>query len=111
MSHQEGSSDSQHQEGQERADEENFEISGEEGAAEENNFRGETTWPSDCITVDGVNAEGMPTDKKTRTRLKRVCGLTGRQKVNINLPNWSCFKKEQREQLFDLNIKPYVAFP
>ena len=53
----------------------------------------------------------MPLDNKTRTRFKRVCGLTGRQKVNINLPSFDSLKKEGKERLFDINIQPYVEFP
>ena len=40
--------------------------------------RGETRWPSDTLIVREADDEGVPLDPLVHTRLKRVCGLTGR---------------------------------
>ena len=74
--------------------------SGSQQGDDEKNSRGETKWPTNAITVRQVNDEGMSLDQKTCTRLKSVFGLTGRQKVNINLPNFNTLKKAQKEALF-----------
>ena len=71
-----------------------------EGGSQEDSWkmsRGETKWPTDVLTVEEVNNEGIPMDKTTHTRFKRVCGLTGRHRVSINLPYFNNLTKEQRE--------------
>jgi len=73
--------------------------------------RQETTWPTDLITVVEVNEEGTPLDKRTLVRLRRVCGFTAWQNVNLNLANFDDLSKDARGKLFDNNIQTYVAFP
>ena len=50
-------------------------------------------------------------DKRTLVRLRRVCGFTAWQNVNLNLANFDDLSKDARGKLFDNNIQTYVAFP
>ena len=61
------------------------------------------------MDVREVNEEGQPLDNKTLTRLKRVCSLVARQKVNINLESFE--KLQNKDSIFNNHIQRYVIFP
>jgi hypothetical protein len=61
--------------------------------------------------VGEVNDEGLLMDKDRRMRLSRVCGLTARQRVSINLSSFDELTKDEKQQLFDNCVQAYVEYP
>ena len=73
--------------------------------------RSQTTWPTDVMVVGEVNDEGLPLDSAISTRLSRVCGLAGRQKVPLTLDNFDDLSDDQKKEIFNDAIQPYVQYP
>ena len=72
--------------------------------------RSQTTWSTDVKVVGEVNDEGLPLDSEISTRLSRVCGLAGRQKVPLTLDNFDDLSDDQKE-IFNDAIQAYVQYP
>lgn len=73
--------------------------------------RTQTKWPTDKITVTGIDADGMPSEKDAKKRMRRLAGLIARQELSLTLPQFNCLSKDEKAALFDDYVQPFLEFP
>jgi hypothetical protein len=68
------------------------------------------SWPTNIMSVGVVNEDGLPLDTRVNTRLSRVCGLTGWQRVSLTLQGFDEFTENEKDELFENLIQAYVQY-
>jgi hypothetical protein len=67
-------------------------------------------WPTDIMSVDEVNDEGVPLDMTVNTRLSKVYGLAVQQRVSLILQGFNDLTKNKKDKLFKNSIQAYVQY-
>jgi hypothetical protein len=57
-------------------------------------------WPTDIMSVDEVNDEGVPLDMTVNMRLSKVYGLAAQQRVSVILQGFNDLTKNKKGQTF-----------
>ncbi|CAO2148073.1 unnamed protein product [Urochloa humidicola] len=70
-----------------------------------------TKWPKDKMMVTEIDEGGMPTERKQKLRLRRLCGLIASQKLSLVMLRFNCLSRQQKWSLFDKYIMPWLHFP
>jgi hypothetical protein len=63
------------------------------------------------MSVGEVNDESLPFDTRVNTRLSRICGLAGRQRVSLTLQGFDELTENKKDELFENSIQAYVQYP
>jgi hypothetical protein len=62
------------------------------------------------MSVGEVNDESLPFDTRVNTRLSRICGLAGRQRVSLTLQGFDELTENKKDELFENSIQTYVQY-
>jgi hypothetical protein len=62
------------------------------------------------MSVGEVNDEGLPLDRRVNTRLSRVYGLAGQQRVSLTLQGFDELTENEKDELFKNSIQVYVQY-
>jgi hypothetical protein len=71
----------------------------------------QTTWPTYVMNAGEVNEDGQPLDRRTLTRMSRVCGLTAQQRVTLTLEKFEDLIEDEKNELFTNSIQWYIVYP
>jgi hypothetical protein len=67
-------------------------------------------WPTDQIVVRELTEDGMPTEEKAMTRMRKLAGLIARQRLSLVMPSFDVLTDDDKKQLFDECVEPSLHF-